>query len=64
MSPLEDVDNRGWLQSDEIFWFNVAFPDHLEDMLCLEIEDDEKDSEYKDFYGREVKNEDSNDEID
>ena len=61
---LEDVENHGWFQSGDIFWFNVAFPDDIEDMLCLDIEDDENDSECEEFYGNEVESEDSDDEID
>ena len=34
---LEDVENHGWFQSGDIFWFNLAFPDDVEDMLCLDI---------------------------
>ena len=61
---LKNVENHGWFQSGDIFWFNVAFPDDVEDMLCLDIEDDENDSECEEFYGSEVESEDSDDEID
>ena len=38
--------------------FNVMFPDEVEDMLCLDIEDDEIDSECEEFYRSEVENKD------
>ena len=59
MIQLEDVENHGWFQSGDIFWFNVAFPDDIKDMLCLDIEDDENDKECEEFYGSEVESEDS-----
>ena len=34
------------------------FPDEVEDMLCLDIEDDEIDSECEEFYRSEVENKD------
>ena len=55
MIQLEDVENHGRFQSGDIFWYNVAFPDDVEDMLCLDIEDDKNDSECEEFYGSEVK---------
>ena len=64
MIQLENVENRGWFQSGDIFWFNVTFPDDVQDMLCLDIEDDENDNECKEFYGSEVESEDSDNEID
>ena len=51
MIQLEDVENHGWFQSGDIFWFNVALLDVVKDMLCLDIEDDENDSEFEEFYG-------------
>ena len=30
MIQLEDVENHGWFQSGDIFWFEVAFPDDVE----------------------------------
>ena len=63
MIQLEDGENHGLFQSGYIFWFNVAFPDDVEDMLCLDIEDDENDSECPEFYRSEVESEDSDDEI-
>ena len=63
MIQLEDVQDHGWFQFGDIFWFNVAFPDDVEDMLCLDIEDDENDRECPEFYGSEVESEDSDDEI-
>ena len=64
MIQLEDVENHGWFQSGDIFRFNVAFPDDVQDMLCLGIEDNENDSECEEFYGSEVESEDSDNEID
>ena len=55
MIQLEDVENHGWFQSGDIFWYIVAFPDDVEVMLCLDIEDDKNDSEWEEFYGSEVK---------
>ena len=49
MIQLEDVENHGWFQPGDIFWFNVAFPDDIEDMLYLDIEDDKNDNECGDF---------------
>ena len=59
MIQLEDIETHGWFQSGDIFWFNVAFPDDIKDMLCLDIEDDENDKECEEFYGSEVESEDS-----
>ena len=36
----------------------------VEDMLCLDIEDDDNDSECEEFYGSEVESEDNDDQID
>ena len=64
MIQLEDFENHGCFQSRDIFWFNIAFLDDVEDMLCLDIEDDENDSECEEFYGSEVESKNSDDEID
>ena len=53
MIRYADVENHGCFQSRDIFWFNIAFPDDVEDMLCLDIEDYENDSECQEFYGSE-----------
>ena len=49
MIQFEDVENHGWFQPRDIFWFNGAFPDDVEDMLCLDIEDDKNDNECEEF---------------
>ena len=53
MIRYADVENHGCFQSRDIFWFNIVFPDDVKDMLCLDIEDYENDSECQDFYGSE-----------
>ena len=52
------------LSIQRYFWFNIAFPEDVEDMLCLDIKDDENDSQCEEFYGSEDESEDSDDEID